>query len=543
MTALLQHVTADAIKNACGDEHCQDTPDYLRAITSKQYLDKKEMFIRENKDPDAQLFVVALDVQGLYPNSPRKYVLDHFEQILDEEGFKPQQTLYLVKATKYCLEHTILAIKNEPRMVSEGILTGASNSTGLADAFLTIITRPVRTDALLLLFKRYIDDIIAHFFGNLAQLENWIGRVEARFLEFGMKIDARIAGFGLDSHGMEAEFLDVNHKFTGPYDYETENFTKPTALGRVFLDGSSYHPTHIFKGIVSGESKRMRRLNSTDKGYDSSLKNLQEKCQRSNFPMKMVKDQLEQVREKDVGQVKALEKAPGQNEFESIIWATSVPQLIKVNSNYQQLLQGDTQLQTVYKRPAQLRTKLSAFHYNKILNPSKSDPEGLGKSGPCGRCKCCGGFGAKTSMVKESRVAYTTTNETVNLRQVLGCKDAGIYQLRCKTCIANNSKKTGTYVGMTSTSFNQRMSGHRKNFKDNINIEIDPRNADNYALARHYKKDHSTMPLPTFEEAFELIFLEKPSNMSDIRMSEDTWANRLKANLNVQKMVTTQVKF
>ena len=526
----------------CGCEYCQDTPDYLRAISTDHYINKKQSFIDNNNDPEAQLFIVALDVQGLYPNSPREFVLDHLEKILDNE-FNPAQTHYLVSTTRYCLEHTVMAVRNEPRMVEKGILTGASNSTGLADAFLTVITKPVRIDEQLLIFKRFIDDIIAHFFGNLAQLQDWIKKVEDRFLKFKMKIDARVAGFDVEGHGKEAEFLDVNHKFVGRFDYVTENFVKPTALGRVFLDGSSYHPVHIFKGIVNGEAKRMRRLNSTEPGYTASLDKLQSKCSRSNFPMKMVKDQLSQIRGKDMGQEKALERAENKNSFNDIVWATSVPSLIKIDDKYQQLLQGDAKIKAVYKRPAQLRTKIPAFHYNKILNPSKNDAEGAGKSSPCGNCKCCGTHGGVISMVPDSAVAYTTNNKTVNLKQQLTCKDAGIYQLRCKTCIANNASKTGTYVGMTKVSFNKRMSGHRSEFKANIVIKIDPKNADRYALARHYKHAHSEMALPTFEEAFELIFLEKPANMSEIRMSEDTWANKLKANLNVQKMVTTQVKF
>ena len=94
---------------------------------------------------------------------------------------------------------------------------------------------------------------------------------------------------------------------------------------------------------------------------------------------------------------------------------------------------------------------------------------------------------------------------------------------------------------MTKNGFNTRMAGHRSNFNDNI--KFDPKNADRYALARHYKTAHAELPLPTFEEAFELIFLEQPADMNQLRLSEDTWANRLKANLNVQKMVTTKVKF
>ena len=50
----------------------------------------------------------------------------------------------------------------------------------------------------------------------------------------------------------EVEFLDVNHVIDSedPVGFITRDFVKPTAIGRVFLNGSSYHPSSVFKSIL-----------------------------------------------------------------------------------------------------------------------------------------------------------------------------------------------------------------------------------------------------------------------------------------------------
>ena len=49
-------------------------------------------------------------------------------------------------------------------------------------------------------------------------------------------------------------------------------------MERCFLSGDSYHPASVFKAIVTGESKRLRSLNSTDMGYSEALDALAKKC-------------------------------------------------------------------------------------------------------------------------------------------------------------------------------------------------------------------------------------------------------------------------
>ena len=70
---------------------------------------------------------------------------------------------------------------------------------------------------MLLLWKRFIDDIIGHFYGTREDLDEFIGQVEVEFEKFEMKIEARIAyGSAVDEKDRRGGFFDVYHVF---YDF------------------------------------------------------------------------------------------------------------------------------------------------------------------------------------------------------------------------------------------------------------------------------------------------------------------------------------
>ena len=540
-TALLQLIYGDLVSEKCGSEFCLDTPDYLRAIKTSKYQESLSNFINEN-NAETQLFIVAIDVVGLYPNSPREFVLNGLKKILQSK-YDEAQVDSIIALTEYCLENTIIAMDNEPFSVMKGILTGASNSTSLANAFLTQITQPVRSASDILLFKRFIDDVICHMFCTRARLNNFIDNCHEEFGKFSMKIEARIAA-GEGEDAKEAEFLDVNHVFKGKNQYETFNFVKPTAKGRRFLSGESFHPSHVFKGIIGGESKRLRRLNSTDDGWLTSMKDLKEKCKRSQFNGPIIDEMIDKITAADMGQEQALEPAQKKEAGKNIPWPTSIPvKYLAVTEKQHKLLAKDAKLQPIYRKPPSLHSQIPACHHRRILNPPKSTPSNnnLDANGtqPCGNCKLCGKRGATRSMIKTENTnkVYSSSGREFTLKSTLNCKNFGIYQLRCRTCLRENRRKIGVYVGMTADCFHKRFGGHRSNFK----LNISNLNSDRYALAKHYKEVHGEEGLPTLEEAYELNFLEEPV-VERVRQAEDKWSRILEANINVQEMTTNKIR-
>ena len=327
--------------------------------------------------------------------------------------------------------------------------------------------------------------------------------------------------------------------FLNKNEYETFNFIKPTALGRRFISGESYHPLHVFKGIIGGEAKRLRRLNSTDEGWHASLENLRDKCKRSNFNKEIIEDMLDKVKKEDKGQTEALKLSEPKDDMKNIPWASSIPtKQLKITEKHHNLLQNDARLQPVYKRPPSIKDQLPACRYRKIANP----PPPIQGTQPCGNCKLCGKRGATTSMIKTTDTAttFSRTGKKFQLKSTLTCKNYGIYQLRCRKCMEKGNANVGTYVGMTSDRFHKRFNGHRSNF----NFNIQDNSSDNYALAGHYKKCHNvnkTQDLPSMEQAYELVFLEEP-DPAKIRQCEDKWKHNLEADINVQKMITANIQ-
>ncbi|CAK8674765.1 unnamed protein product [Clavelina lepadiformis] len=86
-------------------------------------------------------------------------------------------------------------------------------------------------------------------------------------------------GFGL--HHLEKEnlvFLDELHHTTkqSSCGFITKGNVKFTAQGRLFLNNKSHHLIHIFKSIIYGGAKRLRRLNEIDADYTVAFQRLKE---------------------------------------------------------------------------------------------------------------------------------------------------------------------------------------------------------------------------------------------------------------------------
>lgn len=246
---------------------------------------------------------------------------------------------------------------------------------------------------------------------------------------------------------------------------------------------------------------------------------------------------INEIKKNDSGQVEALKPKNQEKSKNMVIWSTQVPQLRKIPSKYQNLIAGDHKLTTVFTKPSNLQQSLPACRYRQILNPPSKASEISGTTG-CGNCKLCGKRGAKRSMLQITNTTLDSSNSrNLQLRQSLTCSDYGIYQLRCTQCIREKRKITATYVDLTSTQFNKRFNTHRSNFKNNISTE----NSDKYALALHYKNQHSQLQnLPELEEAFNLVYLEKPP-LKQLKEAEDKWKHLSKATINIQKMITVNI--
>ena len=192
----------------------------------------------------------------------------------------------------FYLHNVIIQHKQNFYTHKTGIITGDNHSVSLTNITLHYVILSI-SDILnkSILFKRFIDDIIWLSYGVKTTLE-------IKYCLFQTfqdnKLDLTFRIINTADSGSTLEFLDVEHKIDSSYScgFFTKNFIKLMASNRLFLNGQSYHPPHVFKSIDYSEAIRMRRLNESTDEYLHSLQQLKTKCLKSNFNLALVNKML-----------------------------------------------------------------------------------------------------------------------------------------------------------------------------------------------------------------------------------------------------------
>lgn len=329
----------------------------------------------------------------------------------------------------------------------------------------------------------------------------------------------------------EIEFLDILHCIDKNYSwgFKLKNFVKPTAIDALFLNGKSHHPLHVYKGIILGESRRMRRLNECDEDYYDSLQMLKSKCIRSGFDEELVNGIIEKTKRwKGKGDNTTYQ----ENQKEKrLTWATEFPDIIKLSKQEKQLMPHAT---ITYCRPSTLGTHL--LKYRLLAHGTKTEKK-PNNSRKCGKCGLCGNHGKLKNMVMDTNELITKKRKFILRNDNLNCRSFGIYAGQCKLC-------KEVYVGQTMNSFNTRWNQHRYKWNQLQVSGLDQLNkSDDQALYAHYKKHHLAETRNNLElsEAFGVIFLEKPS-VNNLDVAENFWIGRTSASINIQRTFLPKYK-
>ena len=183
--------------------------------------------------------------------------------------------------------------------------------------------------------------------------------------------------------------MDVNHVMDAEdlIGFVTKDFVKPTAVGRVFLNGSSYHPISTFKSILKGECLRMRRLNEKKEDFEISLERLKEKALRSNFP-KLLTKRIVNTASLWESRFAPSRQNGEETETKILTWATAHPKLITLSERQHELKPAAV---VTFKKPANLSTHL--IHFRKLCHKRASNEHTHDHSPACGKCSLCGSWG------------------------------------------------------------------------------------------------------------------------------------------------------
>ena len=533
---ILKPISQQYCKNII-NEYCRDSKDYLTELM------KWKQDIRKTNNNNLDYKIIAVDVKALYPSIPRNLITTALKDAIDQcSQITENGKEILIDITTLCLDNNFVQFQNKYFKQKTGIITGDNNSVSLANISLHYIIKNItEINTKTEIFKRFIDDIlyITEDNGN-SEIIN--GRLEEEFGKYDLKLTFR--EMATNKHNSQVEFLDVLHCANKNYtkNFIIKDFTKPTATNSTFINGKSFHPVHIFKGIIFGESKRLRRLNETEIGYAKSLEKLKEKCNRSGFK-KFIMDEVFEIVTKyeNIWNTDTQKKKIEQNNKEKenkrmSVWATSLKGIIKLNKKEKSLV---TNTQIVYARPPTISTMIT--NYKTFTQDQEQKLEGSSK---CGKCGLCGNFGSLKNMVVECGEIERKDGVKLKIKQKINCKDTGIYAARCKVC-------REIYVGQTSNRFSVRWNGHRSAWKEITDkgrhgYKDSVENSDKCALFLHYAKHHEEILWRKrtgmdLSKAYEVIFMERATG-GRLNTAESFWITNLKANININKTFLPKIK-
>lgn len=513
------------------NEYCKDSQHYLKELMKWKNED-------DGKNTSTNYKIIAVDVKALYPSIPRNLLEIAIKDALDNcSTLTENGKENLITLTNLCIDNNFTKFQDKFYKQRTGIITGDNNSVSLANISLHYIIKNVdeikeKTE----IFKRFIDDIlyITEENENSEKINNGLIR---EFAKHGLELTFR--EMSTSKKQDKVEFLDVLHctNKKSTRKFITKNFTKPTAINSTFINGRSFHPTHIFKGIIFGEAKRLRRLNETDEGYKKSLEELREKCVRSEFREIIVDEVLEVVKDyktrwKDDSITTKCEEKKEKRNKEMQVWSTSLKGIISLNKKEKDLIPN---AQIVYARPPTLANMITNYKQFTIKETKNKTTTKTG-SRKCGKCGLCGNFGKLENMVKEGNTIERKDGKRFRIEESLNCKDHGIYVAKCKIC-------QEVYVGQTINKFSVRWNGHRAEWKEMMTKKEGARrekSGDGYALYLHYKTQHRGI-MDKIERngmemwrAYEVMFVERKEGTA-LNTAENFWISKLKAKINISR--------
>ena len=172
--------------------------------------------------------------------------------------------------------------------LKKGISTGGSLCVELANITVYYVMRKKMYNYVNLMkhvecVKRYIDDGAGFFTGSQRQFASWINTVNRALEPYGLLIDEH----NFEELGICVPFLDVLFCIDMNGMLFTDLYVKPTD-SISYLNFGSYHPNHVYSGIVYSQCSRLRRIIVSDDVLKLRIADLCKAFISCGYPTSMV---------------------------------------------------------------------------------------------------------------------------------------------------------------------------------------------------------------------------------------------------------------
>ena len=430
---------------------------------------------------------------------------------------------WLLDMVSFSLESTYAKYGRWWYKQMDGVATGGTLSVHVANIAvfrvlnMIIYSRPhIQID----FFVRFVDDGTGVWSGSLDSFYWWFVTLNEELKEnYNLELT-----FNISESDNFCVFLDVEYKFVNGK-LVTDIHHKATDAHR-YLHYTSFHPPHVFRGIVYSQGLRYRRIINDDSKLTERMTELATYFTNSQYPITLVKPILDKLTglERNLSyNTKSVDKpfhvpylctyGAGEGEIGQYINQT-VNTALKQAPVFQTL--DKPIIKTVFRNAPSLRSTL--FNQKKVVLSAGSEARGFSvrctseeearhKKGP--KCQTC------ISMANDNK--FTLNGISFNNCDGGDCKSYNmIYLALCTICNLG-------YFGKTTIPLHKRMNLHRGHIGSIKRLtEID----DDHVLAAHVVMDHQNQL--NFQKLYRFFVVKKLANPRDLLKNEQKFINKFK---------------
>uniref|UniRef100_A0A8C5LU34 Reverse transcriptase domain-containing protein n=1 Tax=Leptobrachium leishanense TaxID=445787 RepID=A0A8C5LU34_9ANUR len=223
---------------------------------TRSYLKDTSHILRElkkiNWEPD--MLFATIDVSSLYTSIPHDKGIESIKKVLTEKSSLPlDQIDFLLDSIKFILEHNFFWFESQFFLQVCGTAMGTRFAPSYANLFMScwecdVIWPKMVEGAGLVLWKRFIDDVVIIWKGGRNSLEDFISSLDDN--EYNLKFTSHI-----DDH--QIDFLDLT-LYIKNNNIETKTFFKKTDANTAININSS-HARKWLTNVPKGQLTRLRR--------------------------------------------------------------------------------------------------------------------------------------------------------------------------------------------------------------------------------------------------------------------------------------------
>ena len=440
----------------CVTSEISELVDYILnpiAVTYEGYIKNTQHFVDivRSLDVPQDATLLTSDVNGMYTNLPVRGILAATRQALADHPPTQERPRIpdelLLDIMEICLERNDFVFSESRYLQIKGVAMGNIFAPAVANIYMANWEKTHLPNAPLqpLAWYRYLDDVFNVWTHSKESLNE--------FQEFICTRDPNIK-FECEPHDSEVNFLDTT-VFKGPditdNKLSVKLYRKPTDTMEL-LHRESYHPPHVFRGIVKSQILRYRRICTHMEDFEQACTSLFKALTPRGYSVTDLRRTKREV-------LQSLANEPGRP-------GPGPPG------------QGRPAPHTPHAvNPGPITPTPQANDPNYALFLGYISESGqTGSSRPCGsrRCQAC------PHITETERFRSTKTGASYPLTYHLTCASKGvIYLITCAHCQYQ-------YVGETSTPFRDRLNHYRH--------RISTYYLDTTLVEAHFKQpDHNGM--------------------------------------------------